>query len=351
MVPARGVERWLTQRLSHRLGVGPRAATGSARASGSSSPRSLVSLLHRPRARRPVGPRPPGLAAARHHRRQPRRALVRDPRRPPRPRPHRRTTPSCAATAATAWRSGWRRCSRRTPSSGRRSSPTGARAATPTAPAGASTPTWPGSPSCGGGCSPGSTRRRPTSATPRPSRRCATGGAGLDLPPRLSLFGHTRLPGDRGRAARRARRAPRRPPLPAAGLAGALGRPGRDSAASSPATTTTSAELVGHPLLASLGRDARELRRTLDGAGFPHGDAVRRPTTEPATLLGLLQHDLRANHAPDDRRARRPPPRPGRPQPPGARLPRPGPPGRRAARGAGRAARRTTRPSSRATSW
>ena len=28
VVPARGVERWLTQRLSHRLGVGPRAGDG-----------------------------------------------------------------------------------------------------------------------------------------------------------------------------------------------------------------------------------------------------------------------------------------------------------------------------------
>ena len=68
-----------------------------------------------------------------------------------------------------------------------------------------------------------------------------------------------------------------------------------------------SARLVGHPLLASLGRDARELRRSLDGAGFPDGDTVApiagRP---PDTLLGWLQHDLRANHAPTiDERAGR----------------------------------------------
>ena len=28
VVPARGVERWLTQRLSHRLGIGPRGGDG-----------------------------------------------------------------------------------------------------------------------------------------------------------------------------------------------------------------------------------------------------------------------------------------------------------------------------------
>ena len=31
LVPARGVERWLSQRLSHVLGRGPAAATGCAR--------------------------------------------------------------------------------------------------------------------------------------------------------------------------------------------------------------------------------------------------------------------------------------------------------------------------------
>ena len=32
LVPARGVERWLSQRLSHVLGCGPAAATACARA-------------------------------------------------------------------------------------------------------------------------------------------------------------------------------------------------------------------------------------------------------------------------------------------------------------------------------
>ena len=59
-----------------------------------------------------------------------------------------------------------------------------------------------------------------------------------------------------------------------------------------------SADLVGHPLLASLGRDSRELRRTLGdlpAEQHPAGHA------DPATLLGWLQADLRANRAPDAR--------------------------------------------------
>ena len=59
-----------------------------------------------------------------------------------------------------------------------------------------------------------------------------------------------------------------------------------------------SAERVHHPLLASLGRDTRELSRVLDGVGVeaPAAGAV----AERTTLLGWLQHDLRANRAPDD---------------------------------------------------
>ena len=56
--------------------------------------------------------------------------------------------------------------------------------------------------------------------------RLRAGGDDLDLPPRLSLFGHTRLPGDRGGAAASAGRAARGPPLAAAGLARPVGRAG-----------------------------------------------------------------------------------------------------------------------------
>ena len=45
VVPARGVERWLTQRLSHRLGVGDRPADGVCAGVRFVSPRSLLTLL------------------------------------------------------------------------------------------------------------------------------------------------------------------------------------------------------------------------------------------------------------------------------------------------------------------
>ena len=45
VVPARGVERWLTQRLSHRLGVGPRAGDGVCAGVDFVTPTSLVSML------------------------------------------------------------------------------------------------------------------------------------------------------------------------------------------------------------------------------------------------------------------------------------------------------------------
>ena len=45
VVPAKGVERWLTQRLSHRLGTGPRGGDGVCAGVRFLNPRSLVSLL------------------------------------------------------------------------------------------------------------------------------------------------------------------------------------------------------------------------------------------------------------------------------------------------------------------
>ena len=48
VVPARGVERWLTQRLSHRLGVGPpgdQGGDGVCAGVRFLQPRSLMSLL------------------------------------------------------------------------------------------------------------------------------------------------------------------------------------------------------------------------------------------------------------------------------------------------------------------
>ncbi|HEU4515203.1 MAG TPA: exodeoxyribonuclease V subunit gamma [Nocardioidaceae bacterium] len=131
--------------------------------------------------------------------------------------------------------------------------------------------------------------------------RLRSGGDGLDLPPRLSLFGHTRLP------------------VTEVELLGALGEL-RDvhlwlpqvsaalwqdlthvaAAGPAPREEDRSSELVRHPLLGSLGRDARELQRTLSAAGERTVvEPVGQVDDEPATLLGWLQHDLRANTEPD----------------------------------------------------
>ncbi|WP_457208165.1 exodeoxyribonuclease V subunit gamma, partial [Nocardioides sp. P5_C9_2] len=45
VVPARGVERWLTQRLSHRLGVGARRGDGVCAGVDFVTPHSLVAML------------------------------------------------------------------------------------------------------------------------------------------------------------------------------------------------------------------------------------------------------------------------------------------------------------------
>jgi exodeoxyribonuclease V gamma subunit len=125
--------------------------------------------------------------------------------------------------------------------------------------------------------------------------RLETGAADLDLPARLSLFGHTRISGPdlellQALAGHRDVHLWLPQPSPALwdaleGLGGSVER-----------SADTSAERVGHPLLASLGRDSRELRRTLHGCPSSTAGEGEPP---PATLLGWLQHDLRANAAPD----------------------------------------------------
>ena len=110
-------------------------------------------------------------------------------------------------------------------------------------------------------------------------RRLQAGGDDLPLPGRLTLFGHTRIPVTEVellRALGEHRDVHLFLPQPSpvlwddlAGLGGVVAR-----------ADDTSADRVGHPLLASLGRDARELRRTLDG--IP-SDEVADPRRQPAT--------------------------------------------------------------------
>ena len=147
------------------------------------------------------------------------------------------------------------------------------------------------------------------------------GGAGMDLPPRLSLFGHTRLPRTEVEllAALGELRdvhlwLPQVSPQLWDDLTDVTG------AGPVPRVDDRSAVHVRHPLLASLGRDARELQRTLavtgvvvstslgtGGGSTTWGSSTTRNSstnhgistgTSSETLLAQLQHDLRANDEP-----------------------------------------------------
>ncbi|MDQ4055585.1 MAG: exodeoxyribonuclease V subunit gamma [Actinomycetota bacterium] len=301
VVPAKGVERWLTQRLSHRLGVGPRGGDGVCAGVRFLNPRSLVSLLlgrERDDAWDPerlVWPLlatiddsldEPWCATLAHHlghgrdgddqlRRNRRYSVairlaslfasyaVQRPQLVTDWREGRDTDGAgCPLDEDLAWQAElWRRLLTRIDAD------------------------------------PPDVRHATTCAALR------AGDDDLDLPARLSLFGHTRIPGTEVEllaALAEVRDVhlwlPQPSPALWDALAGLGGVVARDD--------DTSAERVGHPLLASLGRDSRELRRTLDGATPVASGGV---VVEPTTLLGWLQHDLRANHAPtaDERAARR----------------------------------------------
>ncbi len=117
-------------------------------------------------------------------------------------------------------------------------------------------------------------------------------GRALDLPPRLSLFGHTRLASTEiellgALAAHRDVHVWLPHPSDAlwqdlADLRGPVGR--RDD---------TSHHRAVHPLLATLGRDLRELQRSLGAVGFT--DQALDAAEHPATLLGWLQADIAGN--------------------------------------------------------
>jgi exodeoxyribonuclease V gamma subunit len=296
VVPAKGVERWVTQRLSHRLGTGARGGDGVCAGVRFLQPISLVSLLlgrDRDDAWDPdrlVWPLletidaslgEPWCTALSLHLGHGRDGEAGELRRNRRYSVAIRLAHLFASyatqrpTLVTDWREGretdgaggrldadlawqpelWRRLLTRIPED------------------------------------PPDVRQR------RTLERLAAGGDGLELPARLSLFGHTRLPVTEVEllsALGRHRDVHLYLPQPSPALWDALSDlddvVARDD--------DRSAERVRHPLLASLGRDARELRRTLRAGAFPEGDTVALPGDEPATLLGWLQHDLRANQAP-----------------------------------------------------
>lgn len=127
-----------------------------------------------------------------------------------------------------------------------------------------------------------------------------------DLPPRLSLFGHTRLPATEIElldALSTHHDLHLWLPHPSDQLWQSL------TGAHTPTSRRddTSHRQVGHPLLATLGRDLRELQRALPA--HPQSDEYLSGADRPETLLGWLQADIAANKVqaagrqprPDDR--------------------------------------------------
>nr|WP_300048611.1 exodeoxyribonuclease V subunit gamma [uncultured Nocardioides sp.] len=292
VVPARGVERWVTQRLSHRLGVGARGGDGVCAGVDFVTPHSLVSMLLDRDAEDPWSPDrlawpllevvdevmgAPGFEDLTTHLGGGDPADERSARRYAVARRLAGLFSSYAVQRPqlfTDWREGrasdgaggdldddlrwqaelWRRLLDRVD-----------------APA-------------------PDVRHAETVA------RLRSGGADLDLPPRLSLFGHTRLPETEVSllaALGELRDVHLWLPQASTDLWDSLGAAAREGQVLR--SRDTSAAAVHHPLLGSLGRDARELRRTL--GDLPSTPAAPAPAA-PDTLLGWLQHDLRANHAP-----------------------------------------------------
>ena len=300
IVPTRGVERWLAQSLSHRLGVGPRGGDGICAGVRFVAPRSLVALLTGRERDDPWHPDrlvwpllaeidahlgEPWCRTLAHHlghgqtdelgrHRAGRRYAV----------AHRlaRLFTSYAVqrpTVLTAWSAGeptdgaghpldddlawqaqlWRLLVERV------------------------------------GEPPPAQRHARTVAALRAGDDPAPDAA---LPPRISFFGHTRMPVTElelieALAAHREVHLwlPQPSEVLWAQLAPTVGQRVVRR------TDDTSAELVRHPLLASLGRDARELQRALPRA---HEDvSVQLTAPQPDTVLGWLQHDIRRNAVPD----------------------------------------------------
>ena len=145
--------------------------------------------------------------------------------------------------------------------------------------------------------------------------RLRAGDATLDLPGRLSLFGHTRLPVTevellRALAVHRDVHLWLPQPSPAAWSAMTASLDGEGRRSVVPRSDDRLADAVAHPLLASLGRDSRELVRVLGADLGDEDELLETRTAPPGTVLAWLQSDIAANHVPDlaERSARVPAP-------------------------------------------
>jgi exodeoxyribonuclease V gamma subunit len=144
-------------------------------------------------------------------------------------------------------------------------------------------------------------RLRARIGEPGPAERLETacaalraGPAAIDVPPRLSLFGPTRLPADH-LAVLASLAAHREVHLWLPHPSPALWKRVRPRAAVPRRREDDAAEVPRHPLLSSLGRDVRELQVRLPAGATDHHHPLPEP---PDTLLGRLQRDLRDDHPP-----------------------------------------------------
>ena len=296
VVPAKGVERWLTQRLSHRLGTGPRGGDGVCAGVRFLNPRSLVAMLTGTERDDPWDPDrmvwpllevidaslgEPWCATLATHLGEGRTGVELELRQGRRWSVARRLAGLFASyavqrpTVLTDWTAG-----RATDG-------------------------------CGGELDPDLCwqprlwqRLLDRVDAPAPDARHAAtlaailDGEPLELPDRLSLFGHTRLPVTEVEllaAVGEVREVHLWLPQVSEALWQALAPVIADGPVRR--SSDRSADHVQHPLLASLGRDAREVQRTLSLLPETAEDSATSGLP-PATLLGWLQHDLRANAAP-----------------------------------------------------
>ena len=311
IVPARGVERWLSQRLSHRVGAAPGREDGVCAGVELRSPASLVGEVLGTTDDDPWAPDAlvwpllevvdeaagePWCRALSLHLGHEHQGEERELRRGRRYATARRLARHLAAYAVQRpsllddWESG-----RDTDGAGGRLDPD----------LSWQPELWRRLVARVGAASP-VTRHREVCAALR------SGGLDPALPSRLSLFGHTRVPVTEVEllaALGEHREVHLWLPHPAPASWEAL----RDLAGAVPRAADPARSRVHHPLLASLGRDLRELQRSLQAVGpvdatvpLP-ADAPTADTTTATTvggsLLGWLQHDLAVDRppAPGDR--------------------------------------------------
>ena len=317
-VPARGVERWLAQRLSHRLGAA-RAGRRGVRQRRLPLPRrgSSRRVLDGGPRRRPVAPGAAGVAAARGHRR------VRRASRgaPPLGAHHRRDDRAAHATgrrfAAARHLAGlfaaYADAPARDAASGALARPGDGTDGRPT--------TCAGSPSCGGGCARGSARPSPAERLADASPRSRRPGAGRPAGAAVAVRPHPAAPAPTSPCSPRSPGTATctcgcRTPRPRCGT----GRPRPPRAA--PRAARPDAPAAAHPLLAASAATSASCscasaapapataHRPPSGAGDAPGDAARaaagrppRTTAPPAARPALDADDgsvqVHACHGPD----------------------------------------------------